>query len=118
MKRLTVGGVERVFEINRNFRNEGISTRHNPEFTMLEFYWAYVDYERLMSFTEEMLSTVASKVVGTTQLPFGEHVINMSALFERISLRHAAAEEASQRLGATDTAEALRSPVSAVGTAG
>ena len=59
LKRLTVGGVERVFEINRNFRNEGISTQHNPEFTMLEFYWAYVDYQRLMSFTEELLSTVA-----------------------------------------------------------
>ena len=68
LKRLTVGGVERVFEINRNFRNEGISTQHNPEFTMLEFYWAYVDYQRLMSFTEELLSTVATQVVGNTQL--------------------------------------------------
>jgi lysyl-tRNA synthetase, class II len=57
LKRLTVGGIERVFEINRNFRNEGISTQHNPEFTMLEFYWAYVDYQTLMRFTEELLST-------------------------------------------------------------
>jgi len=109
LKRLTVGGVERVFEINRNFRNEGISTRHNPEFTMLEFYWAYVDYERLMSFTEELLSTVAMKVVGTTELPYGEHTINMSAPFKRISLRHAAAEEASKRLGVTVMVEELRS---------
>ena len=109
LKRLTVGGVERVFEINRNFRNEGISTQHNPEFTMLEFYWAYVDYQRLMSFTEELLSTVATQVTGTTQLPFGEHTINMSAPFKRVSLRHAAAEEASKRLGVTVMVEELRS---------
>jgi lysyl-tRNA synthetase, class II len=113
LKRLTVGGVERVFEINRNFRNEGISTRHNPEFTMLEFYWAYVDYERLMSFTEELLSTVAAQVVGSTQLPYGDHTINMAAPFNRISLRHAAAEEASKRLGVTVTVEELRSLESA-----
>ena len=109
LKRLTVGGIERVFEINRNFRNEGISTQHNPEFTMLEFYWAYVDYQRLMSFTEELLSTVAMQVIGTTQLPFGEHTINMSAPFKRVSLRHAAAEEASKRLGVTVTVDELRS---------
>ena len=109
LKRLTVGGVERVFEINRNFRNEGISTQHNPEFTMLEFYWAYVDYQRLMSFTEELLSTVAQQVIGTTEFPFGEHTINMSAPFRRVSLRHAAAEEASKRLGVTVTVDELRS---------
>ncbi len=109
LKRLTVGGVERVFEINRNFRNEGISTQHNPEFTMLEFYWAYVDYQRLMSFTEELLSTVASQVIGTTQYPFGEHTINMAAPFTRLSLRHAAAEAASKRLGVTVTVDELRS---------
>jgi len=109
LKRLTVGGVERVFEINRNFRNEGISTQHNPEFTMLEFYWAYVDYQRLMSFTEELLSKVAKQVVGTTQFPFGEHTIDMSAPFKRLSLRHAAAEAASRRLGVSVTVEQLRS---------
>ena len=109
LKRAVVGGIERVFEINRNFRNEGISTRHNPEFTMLEFYWAYVDYQRLMSFTEDLLSTVAMQVVGTTTLPYGEHTINMSAPFRRISLRHAAAEEASKRLGVTVTVDELRS---------
>jgi len=117
LKRLTVGGVERVFEINRNFRNEGISTRHNPEFTMLEFYWAYVDYERLMSFTEELLSSVALTVVGSTELPYGEHTINMSAPFKRISLRHAAAEEASKRLGVTVMVEELRSLDSAIAIA-
>ena len=56
LKRLTVGGIERVFEINRNFRNEGISTQHNPEFTMLEFYWSYADYNDLMPLTEKMLA--------------------------------------------------------------
>jgi lysyl-tRNA synthetase class 2 len=109
LKRLTVGGVERVFEINRNFRNEGISTQHNPEFTMLEFYWAYVDYERLMTFTEELLSAVALRVIGTTTFPFREHTIDMSAPFKRVSLRHAAAEEASKRLGVAVNADELRS---------
>ena len=75
---------------------------------MLEFYWAYVDYQRLMSFTEELLSTVAQQVIGTTEFPFGEHTINMSAPFRRLSLRHAAAEAASKRLGVTVTVEELR----------
>ena len=68
LKRLVVGGFERVFEINRNFRNEGLSTRHNPEFTMLEFYQAYADYEDLMDLTEEMLRCVAEKAIGTTDI--------------------------------------------------
>ncbi|HEX6163752.1 MAG TPA: lysine--tRNA ligase, partial [Vicinamibacterales bacterium] len=109
LKRLTVGGIERVFEINRNFRNEGISTQHNPEFTMLEFYWAYVDYQRLMTFTEELLSTVATKVIGTTRFPFGEHTIDMGAPFKRLSLRHAAADAAAKKLGAAVAVEDLRS---------
>ncbi len=108
LKRLTVGGVERVFEINRNVRTDGISTQHNPEFTMLEFYWAYVDYQRLMTFTEELLSTVAQQVIGTTTFPFGEHQIDLSAPFRRLSLRHAAAEKASEKLGETVTVEDLR----------
>ena len=117
LKRLTVGGIERVFEINRNFRNEGISTQHNPEFTMLEFYWAYVDYHRLMSFTEELLTTVAQQVIGTTSFPFGEHTIDMRAPFKRLSLRHAAAEGASKRLGVTVTVDELRSLDSALAIA-
>jgi lysyl-tRNA synthetase class 2 len=64
LKRLIIGGIERVFELNRNFRNEGISTRHNPEFTMLEFYWAYADYELLMDLTEELISGVVEEVTG------------------------------------------------------
>lgn len=109
LKRLTVGGIERVFEINRNFRNEGISTQHNPEFTMLEFYWAYVDCERLMTFTETMLSQVAQRAVGTDEVTFGEHRISLRAPFRRLSLRHAAAEEASRRLGVAVSVEELRS---------
>src|SRR5690606_18133087 len=64
LKRLVVGGFDRVYEINRNFRNEGISTQHNPEFTMLEFYEAYVDYQHLMTMTEQMLSQVMAQVLG------------------------------------------------------
>src|SRR5437016_3451546 len=73
LKRLTVGGFERVYEINRNFRNEGISTQHNPEFTMLEFYEAYVDYEHLMGMTEEMLVEVARDATGGVDVTFGDH---------------------------------------------
>ena len=85
LKRLVVGGFERVFEINRNFRNEGISTRHNPEFTMIEFYEAYRDYRYLMDFTEEMLRTVATKVLGTTKVPYGGDVIDLGAPFARLT---------------------------------
>jgi len=70
LKRLLVGGFEKVYEINRNFRNEGISTRHNPEFTMLEFYWAYADFRDLMDLTEDMLSGVARDVCGSTVVPY------------------------------------------------
>ena len=117
LKRLTVGGIERVFEINRNFRNEGISTQHNPEFTMLEFYWAYVDCERLMDLTETMLARVAQQVVGSDEVTFGEHRISLKAPFRRLSLRHAAAEEASRRLGVTVTVDELRSLDSALALA-
>ncbi|MEW6319984.1 MAG: lysine--tRNA ligase [Acidobacteriota bacterium] len=108
LKRLTVGGMEKVFEINRNFRNEGISTQHNPEFTMLEFYWAYVDYERLMQFTEDLLAAVAIEVLGTTAFPFGVHSISLAPPFRRLSLRHAAADEAGRRLGQAVAVDDLR----------
>ena len=99
LKRLTVGGIERVFEINRNFRNEGISTQHNPEFTMLEFYWTYADYNDLMALTEEMLGEVAQKAVGTDEITFGEHAISLKAPFRRLSLREGARAAASRTLG-------------------
>src|SRR5216684_4115134 len=81
LKRLTVGGFERVFEINRNFRNEGVSTQHNPEFTMMEFYEAYADYQALMAMTEEMIATVSRKVIGTEQVTFGDHAISLQPPF-------------------------------------
>src|SRR5687768_13792935 len=109
LKRLTVGGIERVFEINRNFRNEGISTQHNPEFTMLEFYWAYADYNDLMTLTETMLGDVAEKSVGTDTVQYGDHTISLKAPFRRLSLREAAREAASRRLGTEVGAGDLRS---------
>jgi lysyl-tRNA synthetase class 2 len=117
LKRLTVGGIERVFEINRNFRNEGISTQHNPEFTMLEFYWAYADYNDLMALTEEMLQHVAVQAVGTDQLTFGEHVISLTPPFRRLSLREGASAAASQRLDSTVSQAELRSAETAAALA-
>ncbi|MEK7862488.1 MAG: amino acid--tRNA ligase-related protein, partial [Chloroflexota bacterium] len=99
LKRLTVGGLEKVFEINRNFRNEGISTQHNPEFTMMEFYEAYADYHALMAMTEEMIVTVARQAIGTDRMTFGDHEISLAAPFARLSLREAAREAASASLG-------------------
>jgi lysyl-tRNA synthetase class 2 len=103
LKRLTVGGFDRVYEINRSFRNEGISTQHNPEFTMLEFYEAYVDYEHLMRLTEEMLAEVAREAAGGLEVPFGEATLSFAPPYRRLSLREAAAEAATARLrGASD----------------
>jgi lysyl-tRNA synthetase class 2 len=106
LKRLTVGGIERVYEINRNFRNEGISTQHNPEFTMLEFYEAYVDYVHLMAETEAMLTAVLREVCGTLEMPFGEATLSFATPYRRLSLRAAAAERASARLREADGAAA------------
>jgi lysyl-tRNA synthetase class 2 len=92
LKRLIVGGFERVFELNRNFRNEGISTRHNPEFTMLEFYWAYADYELLMDFTEELISGVVEEVTGGLVVEWGEHTIDFSRPWRRLKMRDAILE--------------------------
>ena len=86
LKRLVVGGFERVFEINRSFRNEGISPRHNPEFTMMEFYEAYRDYLHLMDFTESLLRSVAMNVLGTLQVRYGEHVVDLAQPFARLSV--------------------------------
>jgi lysyl-tRNA synthetase class 2 len=108
LKRLTVGGFERVYEINRNFRNEGISTQHNPEFTMLEFYEAYVDYEHLMQMTETMLTEIVGNVTGGLDRPFGDHTVSFAAPYRRLSLRHAAAEAATRRLNRTVTDSDLR----------
>src|SRR5437660_11443125 len=118
LKRLTVGGLEKVFEINRNFRNEGISTQHNPEFTMMEFYEAYADYQALMTMTEQMIATVARQAMGSEQVTFGDQAISLTPPFARLSLRDAAREAASKRLG-RDVAEGeLRDRAQAAAPAG
>ncbi len=86
LKRLVVGGFERVFEINRNFRNEGLSPRHNPEFTMMEFYMAYADYNDLMDLTEEMLSSIAMDVLGSSKMPYGEYEVEFAGPYARMSM--------------------------------
>jgi len=86
LKRLVVGGFEKVFEINRNFRNEGLSTRHNPEFTMIEFYQAYADYRDMMDLTEGMLRFVAENVVGSTTIQYGESEYDFSQPFQRMTM--------------------------------
>lgn len=91
LKRLVIGGFERVFELNRNFRNEGVSTRHNPEFTMLEFYMAYKDYNFAMDFVEQLIQKAVQVTNGTMQLKFGENVIDFSK-FKRISIRNSVLE--------------------------
>jgi lysyl-tRNA synthetase class 2 len=89
LKRLVVGGFERVYEINRNFRNEGLSTRHNPEFTMLEFYQAYADYRDLMNLTEEMLRGLAHEVFKATTISYQGEVYDLAVPFERLTLKQA-----------------------------
>ncbi|MBW8192336.1 lysine--tRNA ligase [Neiella marina] len=86
LKRLVVGGFDRVFEINRNFRNEGLSPRHNPEFTMMEFYMAYADYNDLMDLTEDMLRTVAIEVLGSSSMPYGEETVEFGGTYPRLSM--------------------------------
>ncbi len=81
-----VGGFERVFEINRNFRNEGLSTRHNPEFTMLEFYWSYADFRDLMDLTEGMLRHIAESVLGNSTVTYQGSEYDFAQPFERISV--------------------------------
>lgn len=89
LKRLVVGGFERVFEINRNFRNEGISIQHNPEFTMMEFYQAYATYETLMDFTERLVCYVAEEVVGSLKFVYGEREVDLSPPWKRLTIKEA-----------------------------
>jgi lysyl-tRNA synthetase class 2 len=101
LKRLLVGGFEKVYEINRNFRNEGISTRHNPEFTMLEFYWAYADFRDLMDLTEDMLSTVARDVCGSTIVHYQGNDIDLTpGNWTRMSFH-----ESIEKIGGVDPAD-------------
>ena len=86
LKRLLVGGFEKVFELNKNFRNEGISTKHNPEFTMLEFYVAYRDYNYLMDFTERMITELLERIAGSLKIPYGEHTLDFTSPWQRITM--------------------------------
>jgi lysyl-tRNA synthetase, class II len=89
LKRLLVGGFDRVFELNRNFRNEGVSVRHNPEFTMLEFYQAYATFEDLMQITEELFVTIAKEVTGSLQLSYGGQAIDLTPPWRRMTIKEA-----------------------------
>jgi len=92
LKRLVVGGFERVFEINRSFRNEGVSTRHNPEFTMIEFYQAYADYIDLMNLTEDMLRTITENVLGSSVVKYGDQEFDFGQPFVRLTMKEAIVE--------------------------
>ena len=89
LKRLTVGGLEKVYEINRNFRNEGISSEHNPEFTMLEWYEAYADYFDMMEMTEELIHGLAKTLLQSEEIPYGEHTLSLKRPWKRIKLKDA-----------------------------
>ncbi|MCW2481497.1 lysine--tRNA ligase [Candidatus Symbiopectobacterium sp. NZEC135] len=89
LKRLVVGGFERVFEINRNFRNEGVSPRHNPEFTMMELYMAYADYKDLIELTESLFRTLTQDVLGSTTVPYGDQTFDFGKPFEKLTMREA-----------------------------
>ena len=119
LKRLVVGGFERVFEINRNFRNEGVSTRHNPEFTMIEFYQAYATYHDLMDLTESLLRGIATDVVGSSTITYQGETFDFSQPFVRMSVRdsilhfnpNVTAEQIDTLEGATAVAKSLHIPL-------
>ena len=99
LKRLIVGGFERVFEINRSYRNEGISVRHNPEFTMMEFYAAWWNYQDLMTFTEALIRDVAQNICGSLELSYAEKPVDLSQPFERLTIREAILKHTDAALG-------------------
>jgi lysyl-tRNA synthetase, class II len=107
LKRLIVGGFERVYEIGRDFRNEGVSFKHNPEFTQLEFYWAYADYNDVMELTEQMLAFVADRVFGKRSFVFEDHEISLDPPWERIELRQGLIDTTGIDLNAHPSAESL-----------
>ena len=108
LKRLIVGGMERVYEIGRVFRNEGLDTRHNPEFTLMELYQAYTDYYGMMDLTEEMFRHVAQEVCGTTLIPYAEAMIDLGKPFERISMMDAVKKYAGVDFAEVKTLEEAR----------
>jgi lysyl-tRNA synthetase class 2 len=108
LKRLVVGGMDRVFELNRNFRNEGVSTQHNPEFTMLEFYQAYATFSDLMATTETLVATLAEDLLGTLRVPYGEHEIDLTPPWRRATLKDAVAEHSGLGRAEVDDPRRLR----------
>ena len=115
LKRLVVGGFERVFEINRNFRNEGVSTRHNPEFTMMECYWAYADYEDIMDLVERLYAELATAIHGTTEFMYGETEISFKGPFRRVPMPDAVKEATGIDFLAMKTDEEARTAAKAAG---
>ena len=115
LKRLLVGGLSRVYEINRNFRNEGISTRHSPEFTMLEFYWAYADYRTTADLTEELIASLADEVLGGPSLTWKGGRIDLARPWPRLTMREAVARHAGLDAGRVDDPEALGAALAARG---
>ena len=115
LKRLIVGGYERVYEIGRDFRNEGVSFKHNPEFTQLEFYQAYADYLSVMEMTEQMVAYVAQKVLGTLQIRYGGHEIDLTPPWRRLQLRDAIREATGIDYQEHSTAESLLKAIRAIG---
>ena len=107
LKRLLVGNLERVYEIGRDFRNEGVSFKHNPEFTQLEFYWAYADYEQVMELTEQMVSYTAQQVLGTVKVKYKEHEIDLKPPWRRLEMRQGILETSGIDFSEHKTAEEL-----------
>jgi len=110
LKRLTVGGFDRVYEIGRDFRNEGVSYKHNPEFTQLEFYWAYADYLQVMELTEEMVAYVLDKVIGARKVMYDGKELDFTPPWKRINLRQSLIEKAEIDINEHPTAESLEKP--------
>ena len=115
LKRLLVGGLERVYEIGRDFRNEGVSFKHNPEFTQLEFYWAYADYLQVMDLTEQMIAFVADRLLGKRTITFHGHEIDLNPPWRRLELRQALIEVTGIDIAAHPTAQSLAIAIKARG---
>ncbi len=115
LKRLLVGNLERVYEIGRDFRNEGVSYKHNPEFTQLEFYWAYADYLQVMELTEQMVCYVAEQVTGSTRVKYGEHELDFKPPWKRLEMRVGIKETSGIDIADYPTAKSLLKAIGAKG---
>ncbi|MCI2429145.1 lysine--tRNA ligase [Candidatus Acetothermia bacterium] len=111
LKRLIIGGLEKIYEIGKDFRNEGISAKHNPEFTQMECYWTYADYNDMMSLTERMVSQIAKEVLGSTRILYQEHEIDLSPPWRRLALREAILAESNIDIERCSTLADLRAEI-------